>query len=525
MVILKLTLSKITSWNVGTNTYALTSSDGKTARSYILSASGATGKMNILNSEIAYLGRDISGEQGLSYYGGAGSLVQNNNIHHNWRAFYSAGIGGLTFTKNVVHDNLQYGVDPHSGTHDMYITYNKVYNNNHGIICSVMCSNIHIENNEIYNNKRDGIFLDAGSHHSIIANNKIYNEDEGIQLPSLSYSEVYGNTVTNSKYGIVMYTQIGSSFEQDGKCGSIGCVSKNNNIHDNTIKVSGTRIVIKGGASSNIIASNTMSGSAGYGITVEGSTTKGNIFRYNHISNANCGISLRNGNTDSYFKRNYFDTVAPYGEYALSGSSTLRLEDSKFYSDIIKAMDSSSNHISITKSGIITILDGSSTLKYYTDSQTYTKTLASKAIKVNTISPTTLSSTASTLTTKADSASVTNHDAFSESNPNSTITTNPIIPTPQNKSNRIGVSIPVEEQAKALQLKSEKSLSSNKIANSEPLTSNNKRSELYDRTEEQKSRHRTVLTLYAVQDSEGKAAYKLHGKLMDSRTNIPLQGK
>ena len=60
----------------------------------------------------------------------------------------------------------------------MVITYNKAYNNNHGIICSVMCYNIRIENNELYNNKRDGIFLDAGSHHVTIANNKIYNEDE-----------------------------------------------------------------------------------------------------------------------------------------------------------------------------------------------------------------------------------------------------------------------------------------------------------------------------------------------------------
>ena len=146
-----------------------------------MSKSGATGKMDILNSEIAYLGRDVSGEHGLDYYGSDGSLIQNNNIHHNWRAFYSSGVGGITFTKNVVHDNLQYGVDPHSGTHDMRITYNKVYNNNHGIICSVMCYNMHIENNELYNNQRDGIFLDAGSHHSTIANNKIYNEDEGIQ--------------------------------------------------------------------------------------------------------------------------------------------------------------------------------------------------------------------------------------------------------------------------------------------------------------------------------------------------------
>ena len=107
---LKIDSVKITSWNVGTNTYASTSSDGKTPRAYIVAKSGATGKMNILNSEIAYLGRDVTGEHGLDYYGSHGSLIQGNNIHHNWRAFYSAGVGGLTFTKNMVHDNLQYGL-------------------------------------------------------------------------------------------------------------------------------------------------------------------------------------------------------------------------------------------------------------------------------------------------------------------------------------------------------------------------------------------------------------------------------
>ena len=109
-------------------------------------------------------------------------FIQNNNIHHLWRAFYSSGVGGITFTKNVVHDNMEYGIDPHSGTHDMYITYNKVYNNNHGVICSVACYNIHITNNELYNNQRDGIFMDAGSHHSTIANNIIHDEDVAIQL-------------------------------------------------------------------------------------------------------------------------------------------------------------------------------------------------------------------------------------------------------------------------------------------------------------------------------------------------------
>ena len=393
---LKIDSVKITSWDAAMNSYASTRTDGKTERAYIVSKSGATGKMDILNSEIAYLGRDVTGEHGLDYYGSDGSLIQSNNIHHNWRAFYSAGVGGITFTKNVIHDNLQYGVDPHSGTHDMYITYNKVYNNNHGIICSVACYNIHIENNELYNNQKDGIFMDAGSHHSTIANNKIYNEDEGIQFPSLSYSEVFGNTITNSNYGIVIYTQIGSIFVRDDRCGSIGCVSIKNNIHDNIIKVSTAGIVIKGGASGNTISSNFMSGNSQYGIMIDGSTTSANAFRYNHISNSKYGIAL-NSNKESVFKKNYFDTAISSGEYTLRSTSSLRLEDTKFYNDIIKALDSSSNQVGISKSGVIDVTDGatSQTTKYFTDSQTFTKTLKNNAIiKINTISTTTLTSSA-----------------------------------------------------------------------------------------------------------------------------------
>ena len=50
--------------------------------------------MNIFNSEIAYLGYTGTGHHGLDYYGSDGSLIQNNHIHHNWRAFYSSHVGG-----------------------------------------------------------------------------------------------------------------------------------------------------------------------------------------------------------------------------------------------------------------------------------------------------------------------------------------------------------------------------------------------------------------------------------------------
>jgi mannuronan 5-epimerase len=387
---------KITSWNTATNNYGSPDSDGKTPRAYIVAKSGATGKMNIAQSHLAYLGYTGSGHHGLDYYGSDGSTIQDSEIDHNYRAFYSSGVGYITFTRNTVHDNIEYGIDPHSGTHHMYITYNNIYNNNHGIICSVRCSFIQITNNELYNNQRDGIFMNAGSRDSTIADNIIHDEVVGIQLNSLSYSKVYGNEIYNSKYGIDIDTEIGSSFDSDGSCGSIGCVSISNDIHHNTIKASNIGILLQEGASSNTITSNTLDGPNGdRGIVVDGSKTSGNVFSDNHISNTKYPIRLTGGNINSKFINNHLDTVAPSGEYTLAGASWLKVESTQFSSDVIRSLDSTSNKISISKSGTIGVTDGSTTKNYDTNSVTYGKTLASngKITLTSSSTPPTVTST------------------------------------------------------------------------------------------------------------------------------------
>src|SRR5580765_4237609 len=107
-----------------------------------------------------------------------------------------------------------------------------------------------------------------------------------------------------------------------------------------------------------------MSGNSQYGIKVDGSTTVANFFKYNHISNSKYGVALNN-NKDSVFKRNYFDTAISSGEYTLGSTSALRLEDTKFYNDIIKALDSS-NQVSISQSGVIDVTDASNqSTKYF----------------------------------------------------------------------------------------------------------------------------------------------------------------
>ena len=313
----------------------------------------------------------------------------------------------------MVHDSIEYGIDPHSGTHDMYITYNKVYNNNHGIICSVNVYNMHITNNELYNNKRDGIFMDAGSHHSTIANNIIHDEEVAIQLPSLSYSEVYGNTITNSKYGIEFETQIGSVFDRDGRCGAYRMCFYQQPVSTTIIS---ERLILDCGLRMvhHLIhfAHNTINGANGdRGIVVDGSKTSNNIFKDNHISNAKYSIRVTGGNTNTKFINNHLDTVAPSGEYTLASSSALKVEGTQFSSDVIRGLDSNSIPVSISKSGTISVKDGSTTKNYNTDTQAYSKTLTNNGKIIVTSSSTSAASTASAPVTDTATAAVLNDNS------------------------------------------------------------------------------------------------------------------
>ena len=135
---LKIDSVKVTSWNPNTNNYGLTDDSDRngrdvatgTPRPYITIQTGATGTMDITNSEIAYLGYEAgygAGRTGLRYEGGDGSIIRGNNIHDLWFALYTRGTGGLVVEDNYVHNNGHYGLDPHTGTHDMIIRNNTVH--------------------------------------------------------------------------------------------------------------------------------------------------------------------------------------------------------------------------------------------------------------------------------------------------------------------------------------------------------------------------------------------------------------
>jgi mannuronan 5-epimerase len=163
---------KITSWDPETNYYAITNGSSTGSGVFIFGAprpsivveNNATGTTDITNSEIAYLGYEQGkhkGGSGLSYYyGGDGSIIRNNDIHHVYFGLYTFGVGHMIIENNIIRNSGHYGLDPHTGTHDMIIRNNTVYNNNgSGIICSLDCYNILIENNRVHDNVGPGIMF------------------------------------------------------------------------------------------------------------------------------------------------------------------------------------------------------------------------------------------------------------------------------------------------------------------------------------------------------------------------------
>jgi hypothetical protein len=149
---------KITSWDASANDVVDQDMNGSISRGYI--QFGASEGAEIINSEFAYLGYQELGRRGFDLFeDGRPSHdmeIRGNNFHHMWRGFYSKGAYNITIDGNEYHHNINYGVDLHSGTHDVNITNNWIHHDPIGVICSVDCYHIVIEGNKIHNITKAG---------------------------------------------------------------------------------------------------------------------------------------------------------------------------------------------------------------------------------------------------------------------------------------------------------------------------------------------------------------------------------
>ncbi len=224
---IEITGVKITSWDTQTNSPIPQTVTGMVPRAYI-NLRGSEGGF-VHNSELSDLGYQEFGRRGFDLFGDGHSHdleISGSKFHDMWFAFYSRGAYNIVIDGNEYYNNIKYGLDPHSGTHDMNITNNYLHNNPIGAICSDRCSNILFEGNEIVDNTNVGIFFSRNTSNSIARNNHVVNGGSGIVISESPNNQVYNNTVEGvDLQGIRLLNPI---MPDDG-------VTQGNMIYDNII--------------------------------------------------------------------------------------------------------------------------------------------------------------------------------------------------------------------------------------------------------------------------------------------------
>jgi parallel beta-helix repeat protein len=282
---------KVTSWDSVAGTV---DENIANERSYLLALEG--GRMDILKSEVAYLGWSSGEPSGLSWRKrrnrtdpttGATGRVEDSNIHHNYFGLYTYEAYGLKVLRNEVHNNISYGIDPHDDSQHFEVAYNRVHHNgNHGIIFSRLCKFNVIHHNEVHDNALHGIMLDRGTNNNVIHDNLVYNNQDGIAIFQSSDNEIRNNTVRNNRRGM----RINATFDADDVYDGL---SNNNYIHSNVIEESADYgIYLYARSDRNRIARNVITGSGISGIYIK---SGGNQLEGNRVSEGGVGINIVGG--------------------------------------------------------------------------------------------------------------------------------------------------------------------------------------------------------------------------------------
>lgn len=206
--------TKITSWDENNATPDFNDKDG---RSYITAKN--SGRMDIIDSELAYLGYIGAPKRGGAFGGSYGvswkiknngirdrlltGVVKGNKFHNNYFGAYTFGATGMLFAKNEFYDNVEYGLDPHDDSNNLIIEDNSAFHNgNHGIIISRRCVNNIIRNNTSFENRLHGIMLDRSSNNNLVLGNTVYGNVDGITLYESNRNLILENNIHNNVRGI-----------------------------------------------------------------------------------------------------------------------------------------------------------------------------------------------------------------------------------------------------------------------------------------------------------------------------------
>jgi parallel beta-helix repeat protein len=266
--------SCITSWDDDARTV---DEDHRDGRSFLLARDGAT--MTVDDSEIRYLGSGDVESYGLSWRteGTTGGII-GTVVSHLYYGLYSYEVTGLQVLDNEFHDNILYGVDPHTGSRNLTIERNVVHHNGkHGIILAEHCVDSVIRDNVVYANEHHGIVMYLGSDRNLIEGNDVFgNAAQGININESNDNVIRGNKVYDNTESGVGLTQT-----------SRGNLVEGNELRRN--KKDGIRLVSE--AAETTVRDNTIGRNDRYGIYID--TTGGYDLAENVVFASRAGLMVR----------------------------------------------------------------------------------------------------------------------------------------------------------------------------------------------------------------------------------------
>jgi parallel beta-helix repeat protein len=242
----------ISSWDASKNAVDENYLNG---RAYLLARDG--GQMTIDKAELQYLGFGDVESYGLSWRTEtSGGHITNSIISHMYFGLYTFDVGGLTISDNEVRDNVLYGIDPHTGSHNLTIERNIVHDNGkHGIILAEDCVDSVIRDNVVYRNQHHGIVLYLHSDRNLVEGNETFgNAAQGINI-----NEASNNTIKSNR----VYDNIESGI-------GVGQTAKDNVVQNNDVRGNqqdGLRLVSE--ATQTDVRDNTIGENVRYGVYVD----------------------------------------------------------------------------------------------------------------------------------------------------------------------------------------------------------------------------------------------------------------
>jgi parallel beta-helix repeat protein len=269
----------ITSWNENTDQV---DDDHRDGRSYLLARDGAT--MTIDDSELRFLGSGDVESYGLSWRTeGTTGHIRGSVVSHLYYGLYSYEVDGLQVQDNEFHDNILYGVDPHTNSRNLVIERNVVHHNGkHGIILAEECVDSVIRDNIVYENKHHGIVAYLHSDRNVIEGNESFrNAAQGINI-----NESNDNTIRNNK--VYDNGESGVGVTQTARANLV----EGNELRGN--EKDGIRLVSE--AATTTVQGNTIGRNARYGIYID--TAGGYDVAGNTIFSNRIGVVVRGDEVD-----------------------------------------------------------------------------------------------------------------------------------------------------------------------------------------------------------------------------------